>query len=357
MLQQPVEEAGPADQARMYREKERQEIATVTAKVVQLSEQLLCPLYPNSYEVLYSYCAGTNTKLKEMTDRLIAANDHLTEEHIESIHKETVAPEKKLDEIQLDAGKDISAELQEMSAFVDEYMAANSDYESSLNQSATNLSTVNSQDGLRDLISTLMTENQNMRNQTSELSKSLENSKEKISDLQTRLTDAIEESMKDALTELGNRRWLERGMSEVLETADLTTEEHCVVLIDLDHFKSINDNFGHLVGDKVLRFLGKLLSQNVKGSDTAARYGGEEFAILLRDCKLADAVKLMDVIRTKLESSKMVLSNSKKQIGAVTASFGVTKIVPGDDAEAIFGRADAHLYAAKENGRNQVISD
>jgi diguanylate cyclase len=127
-----------------------------------------------------------------------------------------------------------------------------------------------------------------------------------------------------------------------------------LLIADIDHFKKFNDTFGHQVGDKVLRTVGRSLKDGVKGRDTAARYGGEEFAVILPQTPMSGALAVAEQIRGGLAGRKLVDKRSGDDYGRVTLSIGAAEYRSGESAADLIGRADAALYRAKENGRNRV---
>jgi diguanylate cyclase len=128
-------------------------------------------------------------------------------------------------------------------------------------------------------------------------------------------------------------------------------------MLDIDHFKSFNDNYGHLTGDQVLRLVGLSLKQTIKGQDITARYGGEEFAVVLPNTALRQALTVADHIRRAVMSRELKKKSTGEILGRVTISVGVSMLQPGDDTDALIERADACLYAAKRAGRNRVICE
>ncbi len=127
-----------------------------------------------------------------------------------------------------------------------------------------------------------------------------------------------------------------------------------VAVGDLDFFKRINDSYGHLAGDKVLRLVAKVLSRAIRSSDFIARYGGEEFVLVLPSTDLAEARQALEKLRAAVESSPF---NFHGKPVSVTMSFGVTEARENDTVDDLFSRADTMLYQAKENGRNRICSD
>lgn len=159
--------------------------------------------------------------------------------------------------------------------------------------------------------------------------------------------DAIE----DPLTGSYNRRYLESKLDEEIGRATRLNTPLSTVMIDLDHFKHVNDTYGHDIGDKVLRHVCSLIMASVRSSDTVIRYGGEEFVVIAPGCDDADAASLAEAMRVKIAGSALNLPNGDNLV--VTASLGVSSLRSGS-AEAMLRAADEALYAAKRDGRNQI---
>ncbi|MHB1601177.1 MAG: sensor domain-containing diguanylate cyclase [bacterium] len=154
----------------------------------------------------------------------------------------------------------------------------------------------------------------------------------------------------DALTEVYNRRSLDEKLSDCLNDAFIKNIKFSLIMLDIDHFKEINDTFGHQAGDTVLSELAFLVKENIRKEDFLARFGGEEFMIISNGAGIKNALELAEKLRSKIE-----LHNFSIKSG-VNCSFGVTAYKYGDTDEAIIKRVDDALYKAKENGRNRVES-
>ena len=237
------------------------------------------------------------------------------------------------------------------------HLEENTLYSDSLERANRDLPTLDKPEQVRAVVSLLIDENEKIQTKMNELSKNLETSREQVAKLRSNLAEANELGMRDPLTSLGNRRFFDANLLKEIKDAHDDSSDMCLVLADLDHFKKINDRFGHQVGDMVLKLFGELLSSNVKGRDTAARYGGEEFAIIFPNTQLDDAAHITDNIRTQLESKQWMLSGTGQRIGMITASFGVARLRRGEDGQALIKRVDAKLYEAKVSGRNRVAVD
>jgi diguanylate cyclase (GGDEF)-like protein len=164
--------------------------------------------------------------------------------------------------------------------------------------------------------------------------------------------DLLSDNEHDTLTGLYNRRKLEATLNAlcsgtVADRPDQNTRSYLRIL-DLDHFKRINDNFGHLIGDEVLLTFADILRRTLRTGDMIFRYGGEEFMVLLHDVTEPCALEVLDRAR------QAVAEHDFPQVGRVTVSMGFTDINPGDMPTQVIEEADRALYFAKENGRNQV---
>jgi len=158
-----------------------------------------------------------------------------------------------------------------------------------------------------------------------------------------------EQALTDGLTGLGNRRALDEAMARMLARAQRQEQpSFAVMMADLDHFKSINDRFGHREGDLALAAFAARLKSGLRAQDQAFRYGGEEFSVLLPDSDAAGVLRLAERLRT------LVARPGSASEPAISASFGIALWQAGDSADSLFGRADRALYRAKQAGRDRV---
>ncbi len=163
-------------------------------------------------------------------------------------------------------------------------------------------------------------------------------------------------SLKDPLTRLGNRRAFEETLTRDCRTAIRDNEPVCMLMIDVDNFKSFNDTYGHQAGDYCLQQVSQVLKQGIhRATDFVARYGGEEFAILLADTPFAGGMHVAERLRMGVEA--LQIKNKRAHLGVVTISIGVacSKIETEFASEALVAAADSALYEAKEMGRNCVM--
>ncbi|MCZ6803873.1 MAG: GGDEF domain-containing protein [Proteobacteria bacterium] len=163
---------------------------------------------------------------------------------------------------------------------------------------------------------------------------------------------AIEKAYIDPLTGLNNRAAFDKSIEQEMDLATRHKHTLSLMMLDLDRFKQINDNYGHLVGDAVLKSFADCIMECMRRSDIIFRYGGEEFSILLRNTKLTGAHFLAERMRKNVEEMDFHYNNIKINI---SVSIGLAEMQAGDDRNKFIAHADALLYKAKERGRNRVV--
>ncbi len=163
----------------------------------------------------------------------------------------------------------------------------------------------------------------------------------------------IEENAKvDALTGLHNRRWLEEVYTREMSRSNAGNFKLSAFMLDIDHFKNVNDTYGHLAGDQVLMTVAKAIGQNLRPSDMPVRYGGEEFSVFLPGTSTNNAKIIAERLRQNIERTQIALPSG--DILQITISIGFTERIDNDSVKSIIERADQALYHAKKNGRNRV---
>ena len=156
----------------------------------------------------------------------------------------------------------------------------------------------------------------------------------------------------DSLTGMINHEHVISELQKAINSAQLEQFSLCVVMADIDHFKSVNDNYGHLAGDGVLKEVAKRIKNSLRGFDIVGRYGGEEFLLILYRAELTTARMVAERIRSRIAATPFDLPEALLD---VTISMGVAMAKPDEMVNSLIERADKALYNAKENGRNQVV--
>lgn len=313
------------------------------------------PPTPENYELWYVYYSGMNADVTRAIDILEAANQEITLERCQEIHQRFLSDTDQSEEVQK-VGDKINETIKDVTGVVSNVKDAASKYNQTLSGVTEKMADTMSQEQIEAMLQDIVAGTQDMITQNQALEEKLSQSSQAMNDLQHDLEVARQEALTDGLTNLANRKAFDAEIERVLHNAQETGETFSLIMMDIDHFKAFNDNYGHQVGDQVLRLVAKTLTDGVKGRDMAARYGGEEFVIILPQTNLPAAETLADNLRQAVAKKEVVNRNSGETLGRITLSGGAAEYFPGESIEDLIERADAALYTAKNNGRNQVVA-
>lgn len=158
-------------------------------------------------------------------------------------------------------------------------------------------------------------------------------------------------SLTDDLTDIPNRKLCRESITREIIIGQKYETSLCLAVIDIDHFKSINDKYGHNVGDKVLQAFAQKLTHLIRDQDSVGRWGGEEFIVLLKGIDLEGAIKAMSRLKVNVSGHKFIFDEIEVNI---TTSIGISQMTQEDDFESLFVKADKVLFEAKNSGRNKV---
>jgi diguanylate cyclase len=225
----------------------------------------------------------------------------------------------------------------------------------SLKDTNEHLASVTTVSELRDVVQTLILNNEANERQTRALEARLKEAQDQATVLRQRLNQAEKLASLDPLTSVANRRRFEQFIETSITGSHENGTPLCLIMTDIDRFKRVNDTYGHAAGDRVLKSFAALLSKSVRGTDLVARYGGEEFAIVLPMTPMGNAFGIAERIRNRFELDGGVDGKTASEFGRLTASFGIAEIREGEPAEELIRRADQMLYEAKSNGRNRTV--
>jgi diguanylate cyclase len=256
-----------------------------------------------------------------------------------------------------EARERLEQELATIAGLIQSHLEASGRYSNALAQADRNLPGQSAPEKVRAIVGLLIAANEKMLHETSDLSRNLERSRLQVAILRSNLTAAQQIGMSDSLTSLGNRRAFDLNLGKEIAEALVEGAPMCLVMGDIDHFKKINDNFGHPFGDRVLKHFAELLLKNIPDGAAAARIGGEEFAIILPRTRLEEAMQLTEAIRRQLEAQQWMNSQNGQLFSNITGSFGIVRLGDKDNEETLLRRADAMLYEAKRSGRNCIICE
>jgi diguanylate cyclase len=303
---------------------------------------------PSNFSVWYAYHTGQNADLTRTIDVLLSNHCPIDDQALDQLHGTFFRPpisERALCEKTIRARDTLKTVLNLVEKARSD--AAGDEI------SAQFLANVHS---FADLIDSLVEETSRFVGRSERLGLDLRQSSDKIDALERTLDDLRREATTDGLTGIANRRYFDVTLQTMCGDAMNSGDELSLLLIDIDHFKKVNDTWGHATGDAVIQFVAATLAQNVRGQDCVARYGGEEFAIILPTTSIDAAMRVGDNIRTAMSRRPFAASTGEETACAVTVSIGVACYDPGEPLAQLVQRADSALYQAKKTGRDRVVA-
>ncbi len=320
-----------------------------------IAEEKLLPV-PDNYELWFVYFSGFNPELNRTVDEFIAKDGHLTEDACQQIHQEFFEESRQSEQVRY-AGDKIRKTIEGVNSAVIEVKESTNEYNHTLENVTAQLKEDKTKEEISEILGGVLEDTKGIMNQNAQLEELLEESALAMKTLHRDLELARKAALTDDLTGLSNRKAFDQEIEKIAEQACSTNgETFTFLMLDIDHFKSFNDTFGHQVGDQVLRLVARTLKDGVKGRDITARYGGEEFAIILPETRLQSALRVAEYLRQNVAKKEVVNRATGERLARITISIGVSEYEKEEPIENLISRADSALYAAKHNGRNQVAA-
>lgn len=332
----------------LYPEDSR-EAAALLKQAIPLMVRHNIPPNPVHYALWYTYSKGLDPELNRHLDRVVKDFDCFPPESATRLFRDYIIRDE-LEEAR--AGQQQAINLvDDMQRDVSRSVEGNLNFQSSLGRCLEMLeSPVNER--LPGILSELQQSTQLMHSQQEQFLTQLHSAQSEIKSLRSKLERAQLAATLDGLTELLNRTAFTRLLEQALSDE---SQGVALVMLDIDHFKQFNDQYGHPLGDRVLQHVGQVLRSSLPPHATAARYGGEEFCVILQHCAdLASAAVFAEQLRVKVQSLRIKARVDGKVLDTITASFGVAFAQPGENMDSLLTRADDALYQAKRAGRNRV---
>jgi len=311
---------------------------------------------PRNFEIWYHYATGYNSALNQAINQTLSRKGLVSEADLDEIYTTHIASTRTGDRIDTVNTRALE-EIKHVLELIGAARGSASNYSDSLADASEKLAGANDGEALRIIVERLVDVTKNMELNNRTLESRLSASKRQIEELQQNLEELRTESLTDSLTTLSNRKFFDGALATVMTDAKTRNEPLSLLMMDIDHFKSFNDKYGHVTGDQVLRLVALSIKQNVKGKDVAARFGGEEFVVALPNTSLQSAITVADHIRRAVMAKELVRRSDNQRLGRVTISIGAAVLRQSDAAQSLIERADNCLYVAKRNGRNRVICE
>lgn len=332
----------------LYPEDSREAAALLKKAVPLMVRHNIAP-NPVHYALWYTYSKGQEPELNRHLDRVLKDFDYFPPESATKLFREYIIRDELAD---ARVGQQDAINLvDDMERDVSRSVKGNLDFQASLGQFL-HLLEEPASERLPVILTELQQSTRLMHSQQQHFLTQLQSAQHEIKSLRDKLERAQLAATLDGLTELLNRSTFNRKLEQAMSDGAAAV---ALVMLDIDHFKQFNDQYGHPLGDRVLQHVARVLRDCLPSGAMAARYGGEEFCIILTDCPDLDAAgAFAERLRLKVQSLRVKARGTDTVLDTITASFGVAHAQPGDSPESLLTRADDALYQAKRGGRNQV---
>lgn len=308
---------------------------------------------PANYALWYTYVDNVVPQLNREIDSVIDNYGICPPAVGEQLYNTHIASRTETDMHDLRANIEIL--VNEVAHSMSDTLTDTSQFSQMIDKSFENLERVDDEsmslDEVMTVIRQLVVESREIRHSTRFLNSQLENATKEIHQLKSQLAEVQQDALFDSLTSLYNRR----AFDSDIKTLCRSEQKMCLVLADIDHFKSFNDTYGHLFGDTVIKSIARRIQLSCRDGIHAYRFGGEEFALIVPNKSIRVARQYADSLRRAIEKLSIRDRRTAKQVGNITISLGVAEIKAGESAESLIERADKLLYEAKDLGRNRVM--
>lgn len=310
------------------------------------------PANPINYAVWYNYAGKHNPALTKAIDQIINNGEDFTDENCKQLFL------KHIVNVDIEKQQTTMGQLTELTNQLIVHMtntaAGNSAYDDALQASISKLEETPDVEEINEILTRVLSSAQGISSANKEFQSQIYSASAEINQLKQELVQAQNRAYIDSLTQLYNRHAFDEKLKKILAVDD-TAKNTCLIIVDLDHFKSFNDNYGHLIGDQVLTKIGEIITKNCPENCIGTRYGGEEFAIIVTNTKLSEAAAIAELLRQKIRQQRVKIKSSAKVLDNLSASFGVAQFELGESKMSFIDRADKALYDAKKRGRDAVV--
>jgi diguanylate cyclase len=302
---------------------------------------------PANYSVIYLYSSKRNREITELIDQKLKNNDTLDPEFMDQLFYNFVSSSKNIEKVILAPFEKI---LSKSLATIESQVANEALTQLNLKKVDNVLAQSDDNKSLKQVVKFLVTTIDKSKQQHQSLRNDLTKTSREVQQLKVKLEESRNEALLDVLTGLWNRR----GCEEKLKNVGLDSS-HASLAIDIDHFKKVNDQFGHFIGDNVIKRVAKSIKECIDKKDIAVRYGGEEFVVVMLNKTKTEVRDVAEKIRLTINQLKLVQRESNTTLPPISVSIGITQVANDSNWLSVFQRADIALYQAKNSGRNRCI--
>jgi diguanylate cyclase len=314
------------------------------------------PTSPANYEIWTAHLTGALPDLSREIEARLAQGERFTDEVNEALYDQFFA-NTRMSVGMLETSETIAKELAEVVCSLRDAGDHTGSYANELQTAAARFDGGLDPAVFRAIVGQLAATTREVAAHNRQLADQMQAASRQVDELKTALAGVKVEALTDGLTGLANRKMFDETLRRrLLESASENTGL-CLLMFDIDHFKRVNDTWGHPIGDQVIRYIAAVLKLHAQGDTLAARYGGEEFALIAPRTTLETAQALANGISQTIKSKRLTRKSTGEIIGAITISVGIARYHASERPGDLISRADACLYAAKSAGRDCIISD
>ncbi len=307
---------------------------------------------PEVYTVWYEYVVGERVKLREELDYYINANLPISEKFILKLFKKYFTPDFSKEAVNI--LKTIKLKILDLTKVLKNEHEFHNERKENLNNIKSEFHQTDLE-GAKEFLNFLAKEIDMLIEREANFTEIILKSYNDFDSIKEELEQLREESKKDPLTGLLNRRGFDLAIEKILK--DEISGDISLIFVDIDDFKKFNDKYGHLIGDEVLKFIANILKRNLKGKDIIARFGGEEIIILVTNTPYENVVKLAEYLRKEIADKRLIIKDKKEKLPQITVSMGVAKLKKGENIKSLIERADKLMYYSKTHGKNRVSTE
>ena len=327
----------------------------VARRAMDLMERHTVWPTPLNFEIWSHVVVEPEGALARELTRLISTGEPLTEGVTEELAAAYLAKARLNEQIR-DAGDQLSKELQQVSAAIAAAQESTQAYGQTLAGATKDLADPKAPTAIKGMVERLAAATRAVERENKSLEQRLNESTTELHSLREHLEQVRRDATTDGLTNLANRKAFDEELAKACAEVDESGATLTLAVLDIDHFKSFNDTWGHQTGDQVLRYVASVIGRVGAAPRFAARYGGEEFAMIFpgEAAEVVDA--MLEEIRNEVASRMLKRRSTNEDLGTITISAGFAQRKAGETGACVMERADAALYASKRTGRNRVTN-
>jgi diguanylate cyclase len=340
--------------AAAFQELDYEYARSIAEKALRSMEEQRVPLTPNNFHVWFNYWLGEPPVLKRAIDIVIGNKRKFDAATNHGLYANYISSKASDEAAAYEVSQQLYAVMSSAKQFLSTAIADNRSHMDAINEV-----TEQTEAGVdpKVLIQSLMSELDKASIRAAKLEASFQEKQRELDTIRDSLAKSEQRAKTDTLTGLANRRALDEFLRQTQTAAMEQGEPFSTLLIDVDHFKRFNDEFGHSVGDQVLKLMAKLLRERLRDIDLPARYGGEELIVVLPGSDLAAASVVAERIRRAVSEGQIIRRSTGEPLPGISVSIGVAQFRGGEPMADLIERCDRALYLAKKNGRNRVAPE